>query len=325
MLRFGDIDINILSDAEKQQYLLSCIPFLSAFKRKNGSEGEVFFISDKIIVKKYFSQTDTPAVLNGLFDKYCEESNYFRAKGYNIPKIYTWTVLSRPDHSGFDYYLLEERVPGRELFVSSIMKMSDRFAGALDNQEFRYLIDNPEYNTALYNEILSSYIHDFLTMNEKIESMPEKNLEKFLTSVYDMFSECRYAIPDVHARNVLYHNESLNLIDLYLEKFSEGYKYSEFTPPELLLLSRMVALFNYNGDIKKYKSNDYDLRKINHDIELNELLCTEAMKKVIRTAKKSYEFNPSQEWWKVMAKRMEKVLEKENMESVVKEINPKLL
>lgn len=317
--------IDAFSAEEKQQVLLSFIPMLPRFVRKNGNEGEVFFVSDDLIIKKYFANIDSFSVLQFIFNKYCEECEYFYSKGYNIPKIYTWTVLSRPDHSGFDYYLLEERVPGRELFISNISRISTRFSGALDDKQFNNLLINPQQNMPLYNEILNSYVYDFLTMNEKIESMSETNLERFLISVHNMFAECRYAIPDVHARNVLYHEDNLQLIDLYLERDMDGYLYSSYTPPELLLLSRIVALFNYNGDVKKFKMNDSKFKNVNNKIDLNEMLCTEAMLRVIKTAKKFYKFHPNKRWWKTFVERLEKIVNKENSLRVIKEIEPDIL
>lgn len=325
MNRLDKNNIETLSAEDKQRILLSFIPMLPSFPKKNGNEGEVFFVSENLIIKKYFSKIDNNSVLQYIFNKYCQECEYFYNKGYNIPKIYTWTVLSRADHTGFDYYLLEERVPGRELFISNISRISDRFIGALDKNEFNKLIANPQQNMPLYNEILNSYVYDFLSMNERIECMSETNLERFLISVHNMFAECMYALPDVHARNVLYNEDNLQLIDLYLETYPGGYKYVNYTPPELLLLSRIVTLFNHNADIKKYKVNDRNFKKINDNIDLNETLCTEALIKVIKTAKKFYEFHPNKRWWKGFIERLEKVVNRENAAKVIKEIEPEIL
>lgn len=325
MEKFSGSYLNNLSDFEKQDLLVSSIPLLSGFESRAGNEGRVFFVSKDVIVKKYFPKIDNPEVLQKIFNIYCQECESFHKKGYNIPKIYTWSIIQRPDHTGFDYYLMEERVPGRELFISNIVKIYDEFKDVLPKNIFERAVTNPEDNKAVYEKILSSYVHDFIEMNERIESMSDKDLESFLQGIYQMFAQCKYAIPDVHARNVLFHQGKLNLIDLYLEKFEGGYQYDMYTPPEKLLLARMVMLFNYNGDIKNYASKDLSLQKINDEIELNEILCTEAMKKVIRAGKRICEFSADKRWWSGLVKRLEKILNKEHIEEVIKEIEPTIM
>ena len=170
---------------------------LSSFESRAGNEGRVFFVSDEVIVKKYFPKIDNPEVLQKIFNIYCQECERYYKKGYKIPKIYTWSIIQRPDHSGFDYYLMEERVPGRELFISNIVKMYDEFKDLLSKNDFERAVTNPEENQSVYEKILSSYVHDFIEMNQRIESMSDKDLEVFLESIYKMFGECKYAIPDV--------------------------------------------------------------------------------------------------------------------------------
>lgn len=326
MKRFNGKLIETLSEEERQHLLMQAIPMLQDLPSKAGNEGRIFYVSNDVIVKKYFSKLDKPEVLYGAFDKYCRECEDFVMKGYNIPKIYAWSMISRPDHSGFDYYLLEERIPGRELFFSSILKMYEQeFQDHIDKDGFEAIVQNPELNPSLYEKILTSYIHDFIEMNERIESMSDTDLEKFLLGIYDMFVEGKYAIPDVHARNVLFNQGKMNLIDLYLEHDRDAYKALKATPAENLLLARMIMLFTFNGDLKKYKTNDIDMRHINHEIDLNGVLCTEAMKKVIRAGKRICSFSANKKWWEKFVLRIEHVLEKDQTADIIKEIDAKIL
>lgn len=327
MKRFNINYIETLSEEERQHLLMAAIPMLQDFPSKAGNEGRVFYVSNDVIVKKYFSKIDRQEVLCGAFDKYCKECDEFALKGYKIPRIYAWTMISRSDHSGaFDYYLLEERVPGRELFFSSILKMYEQeFKDHIDQKGYEEVIQNPELDPKFYEKAVKAYIHDFIDMNERIESMSDYDLENFLLGIYGMFGEGQYAIPDVHARNVLYYQGKLNLIDLYFEYDRAGYDALRATPVENLLLARMIALFNFNGDLKKYKTNDLDLRQINHDIDLNGVLCTEAMKKVIRAGKRICKFRPNEKWLQGFVARVEKILEKDQTAEILKEIDPKIL
>ena len=198
--------------------------------------------------------------------------------------------------------------------------MYGEFKDNMSEHEFQQLVKNPEENIKLYEKVLKSYIHDFIEMNERIESMSDVELDRFLESVYNMFVECNYAIPDVHARNVLFHQGKLGLIDLYLEHDRDGRDAIKMTPPESLLLARMIALFNYNGDIKKYKTNDSLLRHLNDDIDFNELLCAEAMKKIIKSGKRLCKFSPNKKWWEKFVPRIEKILNQENTAEIIKEL-----
>lgn len=326
MYRFNGSYIESISDEERQHLLMSAIPMLPQFPTKAGNEGQIFYVSNDVIVKKYFSKIDRPEVLCGLFDNYCKECEEFCKKGYKIPKIYAWTMISRADHTGFDYYLLEEKFPGRELFLSNIMKMFDKsFHDHVQEQVFNDVVKNPERDAKLYEKILSSYVHDFIEMNEQIESMADKDIENFLEGIYNMFVDCNYAVPDVHARNVLFHQGKLNLIDLYLEHDREAHSAMKMTPAENLLLARMIMLFKYNGELKKFKTKDFNLAFINEDIDFNGVLCTEALKKIIRAGKRICEFSANKMWWSGLVSRLESILEKEQAEEIMKEIDPKIL
>ena len=66
MKRFNRKFIETLSEEERQHLLMSAIPMLPDFKSKAGNEGQVFYVSKDIIVKKYFSKIDNTEVLNAV-------------------------------------------------------------------------------------------------------------------------------------------------------------------------------------------------------------------------------------------------------------------
>ena len=317
-----------MSQQERQELLLKCIPFLDAnvFKSKNGNEGEVFFINPDLIVKRYFAKTDNQQVLDHIFNAYCNECVEFEKRGYDIPKLYAWTVMSRPNHSGFDYYLLEQRVPGRELFISNISKTYDMFSEYWDKNKFNELLENPENDMSFYGEVIRRYMHDFIEMNERVESMSIVDIQRFLEGIYKMFQEGTYATPDVHARNVLIDSvNKMRLIDLYMEKDDIDAQSIKMTPAENLLLARVVALFNYNGDLKNRKYIKKELDFVESMYEQNEQLCVVAMKKVVKAAKGLCKFNVTNSWYQAFALRVEKILNKQNTAEVLSEMDIKIL
>ena len=158
MFRVNSIFIDSLS-AENRQYLLNLIiPFLTNFSSKQGTEGKVFFIGKDIVVKEYFSKIDCKEILEGGFKKYCEECEEFYKKGYKIPKIFDWTIMSNPDHSGFKYYLLEERIPGRELFFDDMLSFyEDNYKNYIEKIDYNFTLNNPEFNVSLFKDVFEKY------------------------------------------------------------------------------------------------------------------------------------------------------------------------
>ena len=183
MYRFKSSYIENLSAEERQHLLMSAIPMLPDFQTKAGNEGQIFYVSKDVIVKRYFSKIDKPEVLTSLFNKYCEECEEFWQKGYRIPRIYAWTMISKPDHSGFDYYLLEEQVPGRELFFSNIMKMYEQeFKDHLTKEDYTIAVQFPEENPKLYEKISDFHfnIRGFLFRSDAVLIMQRPVEGEFL-------------------------------------------------------------------------------------------------------------------------------------------------
>ena len=113
---------------ECDKVLLEMVKHLKHCKYASGKEGTVYFVSDKYIVKKYENDAMW-VVLNELFEAYCEENKRFADNGYSVPKIYSWLKIPRAHNifesrysSSYDYdydfYVLEERAEGRELYYS---------------------------------------------------------------------------------------------------------------------------------------------------------------------------------------------------------------
>ena len=109
------------------------------------------------------------------------------------------------------------------------------------------------------------------------------------------------------------------IVEFFNDVYREDLEYLHFN--KLEVESEKV----YVGEIKKLKSNDPMLAYINDDIDFNGILCTEAMKKIIRAGKRICQFNPDQKWWDTFVKRIEKILDKEQTAEIIKEIDPKML
>ena len=107
--------------------LLGLIPKRKQFKSLAGSEGVAYLISPKYVLKEY-TKSDDWKIFDKFFDAYCSEIQAFANSGVNIAKIYSWVKVpnigyyTSGDKNNYSYFILEERVPGRELYLGYLVK-----------------------------------------------------------------------------------------------------------------------------------------------------------------------------------------------------------
>ena len=296
MKEFTNIDINTMTQKEKDEFLFGLIPHLKHFKSEKGAEGTVYFIDDKFIVKEYLS----PAVIgtvaevdfNKVFDLYCEEIKGFSDKGYSVPKIYSWTKI-QPKNKIFSKdvyprcYILEERINGRALYLPKLSSCDELFKDLVSKNKFYNIMDNPNSNTVIYKEMVKRYISDYILANEYIISMSDNDLDAFISSIGNMFEEAEYGLPDVHASNVLMVDNKLILIDNYMAVKKDNVLFDEQTVEDFLI-ARLSILFGANERVLKLGakdnlSNDLEIKKL---IEQNSLFCYDALEKILKSMKR---------------------------------------
>ena len=256
MMNF-DVDISSMSKEHKDMFMQNVISKLSKLKAIKGTEGIAYFLDDKYILKEYTKDPRNAYFLNLYFNEYCEEILRFSQSGYSVPQIYDWLSVE-PKKSIFafknkpaKFYILEEQIKGRSLFVSKLRKSYYLFQNVCSYEEFENAIIFPEQNMSLYLEILRGYIGDYIFANTYIESMPDARLDEFITSIAKMFEEGKCSIPDVHSKNVLISKSGLKLIDNFM-LVKESDPYFSTQRVEEFLLARLSILFKPNEDIKSY-------------------------------------------------------------------------
>lgn len=281
----------ILNANEYDKLLLSLIPDLEKYSFLQGSEGRVFFIDDKFVVKKYFSKEEDVE----LFNKFCEEIKAFSDMGYAVPKIYSWIALAQePEET--DLYVLEERVKGTMVFDADMSSIYSRCKNFCSKDDFEYALAYQEAYKELFTQIAREYIKTYITTNEQLLNMSESELERFIRSDYEMFINSNYSIPDVQASNVMFDGKKLTIIDNGF--LGNGLYYKE-TPEQIksMVIRDMFLLFYENGsvrDIKTYKPFHADeIIKLKNQ---NNELCFEAMRRFVRKATSMLDFKTLSEF-----------------------------
>lgn len=260
MNMLNNIDINLLTDEQKLEFLISIIPTLKKFKTVSGHEGNAYFIGDDLVVKEYVGNYKNSNLLEEIFDVYCQEIQGFASKGYLVPQVFAWTKVE-PKKSFFSsaekypkYYILEERIQGRNLYLISLKNCYSLFDEELSLKSFNKVLNKPEINPLLYREMVREYINDYISVNEFIEAMPDSDLDEFVMSVAKMFEEGKYSAPDVHGRNVFMSDKKLKIIDNFLF-IKEKHELLSTQSVEDFLITRISILFEPNKTVNSLLDN----------------------------------------------------------------------
>lgn len=291
-------DIEAMSFSQRVEYMGNLISRLDVFPSARGYEGCVYFVGDELILKKFDTKKNYE-VLELVFESYCEESNKFESMGYAIPKIFSWMKVPRNkivDGRSFDFYILEQRVPGKNMFIGKIDNIYDSLSDQFTKMNFDHIILNPEKYVEEYKFIVKKYLENFIEMNRIIEGLSVREIEKFIETVYAIYVKGEYNVPDVHAKNVLFSNNSLNLIDNYMCLKKSLVYVNKLTAYEFML-SRIIILFrqnNYVGEIRnKFFDNSIKSSQIEEMINENMNLCASSLKKMVQAMQRCCEHSES--------------------------------
>ena len=295
MKKFDNVDIENMSELERQRFLLDIIPRLKKYNSLSGGEGTAYSVADKFIVKEY-NKVKNYDLLETLFEAYCEEVYEFGQKGYLVPKVYSWVqvpetkgvIIQKPTGKS-RFFILEEKINGRELFVRRLSDLYYMFEDECSKNIFSQIIEDPQKDKILFKEIVKSFINDYISINQFIESLPEDELEEFLISIENMFNEGMYSIPDIHSRNVFVSEGHLKVIDNFMIEKNQSPLFSTMGP-EVFLMTRLIHLFEDNKIVGQIVASS-NAKKIDGIAEikaladLNDNVCAAAMSKMIKVMK----------------------------------------
>ena len=192
--------------------LVDLLPNLEHYSYLSGSEGRVFFVSDEFVVKEYYFHND---IDNETFEAYCEEIKNFAEQGLSVPKIYAWTKFKQEYNYTERFYILEERVKGKHLF-NEIADLYPRLKDRMTPEEFHKGIYDSQNNKELYSKILIEYLNSINDSLFEVANMSDENIEKFVTSLYELYTTCNYSYPDLYEENLLFDGKKFTLIDQHM-------------------------------------------------------------------------------------------------------------
>lgn len=229
--------------------LLDLIPIRKQFKSFSGSEGVAYFVSPKYVLKEY-TKSDDWKEFDKVFDAYCSELQRFSRSGKQIANIYAWQKVpnigyyTKGDKNFFQYFILEERVPGRELYVGYLEDAFSIVSDLCEETEFKNAIKNGG-SESLFKEIVFKYVSDYIQMNEFLESLSDAELSKFIEDAYMIYRDGESCYPDMFPHNILVDkkNKSLKMIDLFVRTDSDSLKTESI---DSYFIKELSGLFLYN-------------------------------------------------------------------------------
>lgn len=259
-------------------YLTTMIPMLKTFERKKGTEGTAFFVDDKLIIKRY--KNLEPEFLSR-FPDYCREIAEFAEQGLSVPRIYAYRTVHNKNGDVYSY-ILEERVSGKEIYEYDYLDLSyDLFKNMCSENEFELALR--EQNN-LYYEILNKYFNYFIEANEKITSISDDEIEKFVESVYKMVYSAKQSSADIQVGNVFNDGKKLTIIDNY---FVQNEYYRKPNRSKIKTMNDVILLFDPNADLTRIikhelKDKQDSFIRLNN---INRKICSESLKRFAKKVK----------------------------------------
>lgn len=332
----------IFGTTEYDKILADAIPVLSQFDKLAGGEGVAYFLNDKFVVKEFLN-LENSSVLNVAFDAYSKEMQNFKKMGYSVPEIYSWVrvpVKSKNKREMDKFFILEERVAGRELYFGFLEDVYSLAKDFCSKKEFYCAVDRPDENLKLFSQIATEYIRDYIKMNEFIESLSEDVLERFILEAFNMYVIGRVSAPDIFPSNILVEGNKLTIIDNkiadrdgldaeYMATDGDGLETIETA--HNFIISNLLNLFIYNEYISDsdngllYSLEDKNAVKIDDLVRQNVKVCEAAIFKIVKVMNNCLD-NPSltnKKLFKNTLNTLVRILGKDKAERVMRQVSSK--
>ena len=288
-----------LSREECDSILLALIPHLKKCSSKSGSEGTAYFVDDKHVVKKYHNEKKW-IVLDDIFDAYCKEVQVFGENGYSVPKIFSWVKVpikhnwffeSKNNESYYythDYYVLQEKAEGRELYLNKLDDIYALVEGHFKPNRFGRVLRNPSKFTEEYEELLSTYIRDYIRVNTFIESMSEQEMDSFVSSIHGMYLDGYFSTPDIHPNNVIFDGKHLTIIDNYMYKRLARSSIIDYEAQDFVV-NRILLMIRSNRKAELY-CRQFDKvaesQMIHELVDAHKVICNESARKIFESVRR---------------------------------------
>ena len=274
--------------------LINAIPMLKSCPKYTGGEGSAYFLSDDLVIKEYTDSSDWEE-FDKVFETYCKEMQKFGEQGYCVPKIYSWLKLPNMNYySGTQknrnkYYILEERVKGRNLYYGYLEDFYPVCKTAFSKSEYMQILNDPGTNMVALEEVVKIYLQDYVKMNEMLASMPEESLAKFVTDAYAVHMQATKSEPDLFPSNVLVFGKNINFIDNHVSVDGDRSLLSK-EKRDNDFLSNLVNLFYYNANVSDIRNVCFvfpkeKLSSLSRYKKKNQKACAEVISRMLKILK----------------------------------------
>lgn len=316
-----------LTQAEYDETLDRLIPFLNQFPSKQGKEGYAFFIGDEYVVKAIVNSPRQEQMAQ-YFDCYIKEQQKFADKGYLLPRLYSYKVVNSMNIDGstnISFYILEDKFNGNDIFTRSSNNFFQNFK-MVYGEEYRESI-SAEQKEFAYKD-METYISGFIMQNIFLMGLSDDKFDKLVLSVYKMFKEGEYSIPDIHPGNLMVNRTGFNVIDNYMLDRKYTSKYLNKMQSETFLTTRFLNIFDESKKIRDVLREPEILQ--NKDLEKLQLLQKENMfytqaviKKLMLSIKRCISQNEPLDinaFISILRKRLSHYLDRNSINEMVLEI-----
>lgn len=265
------------------------VPFLNSFASKKGKEGRAYFVGEDFIVKSIVG-SGRLGKMTEFFDCYIKEQQKFANQGLLIPKLYSYKAVKSSKEDGsecVDFYILEERFKGSDIFVRASKNFFDNFKRSFGSDQTGVSVDEKK----LAYDSMKNYIDGFISQNNFLMSLSDDKFDDLTKTVYRMFKEGKYSIPDVHAGNLLVNKDGFNVIDNYMVDRASKKGFWKRMTSEYFLTTRYLNVFRENVNISSVLKSqevlkDHDWSTLYHLQEENMFYTGEVIKKLMISAKR---------------------------------------
>lgn len=316
-----------LSQSEYDETLDRLIPFLNQYPCKFGKEGCAYFIGDEYVVK-VIENSPRQEQLEALFDCYVKEQQKFVEAGCLSPTIYSYKKVRSINKDGLlntNFYILEDKFKGNDIFTKSPTNFIENFKRAYStNPQSQVSAEDKE----IMLKGMETFISGFIVQNAFLMGLSDDKFDKLISSVYTMFKDGKYSVPDIHEGNLLVNEKGFNVIDNFMLDRQSTAKYLNSMKSETFLTSRMLNVFNENKKINDI-FRDSDIIANNHldklySLQQENMVYTEAvMKKMMSSIKKCIAQNEQLDlnlFISILRKRLEHYIGRERADVLSREI-----
>lgn len=281
---FEELNIKDYDEALEQ-----LIPFLNNFASKKGKEGRAYFVGDDYIVKSIVNNSRL-GKMTEFFDCYIKEQQKFANQGLLIPKLYSYKAVKTTNEDGLecvDFYILEERFKGSDIFVRASKNFFDNFKRSFGSDQTEVSGDERK----LAYDSMKNYIDGFISQNNFLMSLSDDKFDDLTKTVYRMFKDGKYSIPDVHTGNLLVNKDGFNVIDNYMIDRASKKGFWKTMTSEYFLTTRFLNVFKENVNISSVLKNqsvlkDHDWSTLYRLQEENMFYTGEVIKKLMISTKR---------------------------------------